>query len=981
MKTNFIKIITLVLILSPIGAYGQGTLKGTVTDSLTQDKLKGAEIILTGTNFSGVSDFDGEFAITGIQSGEYILQASYLGYKVKKYLVNIKSEELLQLNIELLPNITDKNETILTSQVKSQAEEINLITSSNTIKNIISGQKLHDLPDENILLALNRLPGVSIVYRNLLFLSSGINGFTIKGGTDYIGIPMPPNNEFPMEDDPVSRVLIRGLDSRFSNITINGVRLLPTAAKDRSIDLNILSERDFQNIELRKTITSDEDADATAGAINIISAKASEKRMIKAELIGNYNKLDESKNQYNFIGSFGERFFNNILGIRAHANMEKKIISSEYQNQDYSFMPEFNSYTNGIREKYGANILLDFNTPEGGSIWFNIIFNRTNSNYFEYNTDSTSYTFSHSYYFTNRETAQGIFLSSICGSNHLFGFDVDWIASFSESKNDHPFFYSLTFWDEPSYFPVTGRTIDTVIDHSIDSPSKNYTKEKSFSVDILKKYNLSNEVTGEFKFGSKYRTNTRSYFEDLRAENGSLTSNNQYRKLADGSLTLKDFTGTRFNGLIGKTKGNIYLSYFQDDPPGERIILEKYKIPLINNDALRLWRELNYSEYYLNDGLDINDYNFDESVFAGYLMHNLNFGQIAKFITGFRIESEHNNYSGFYFPDLIYSPEVLYNGIPWKTNKYYYDKVTLLPNLQMILKPSNFLNLRLAAYKTLIRPDYNARIPKFIGIISGTNSYISMGNPELKNADVWNYEFQTQFYGDKIGLFSINAFYKDIEGMQQATKGVELTGPQSLEELGINLQSLPVSFPFQTGYYNIFTYYNSPKQSRLWGFEIELKTNFRYLPGLLKNIVLNYNFTFLRSETWVLNVFRTATTSAENLILYKKQPMDNIPKFFANILLGYDIMGFSLRLNYFYQDKYPIVYNYMYNRILQNKFSRIDIAVRQKIIENIAIILALNNVTNFQEEASYETAYWDNFPVAQKYRTGMNVNLGIVIGL
>ena len=386
---------------------------------------------------------------------------------------------------------------------------------------------------------------------------------------------------------------------------------------------------------------------------------------------------------------------------------------------------------------------------------------------------------------------------------------------------------------------------------------------------------------------------------------------------------------------------------------------------------------MNYSEYYLNDGADINDYYFEEKVFAGYLMHDLNIKQEIKFITGLRIESEHNNYSGYYFPDFIGTPNVLYNGTPERTKPYNYDKVTLLPNLQMILKPADFLNLRLAAYKTLIRPDYNARMPKFIS--AKNSNYVSMGNSGLKNANVWNYEFQTQFYGRIIGLFNVNAFYKDIDGMQQATKGVVLTGSEAVENLGINLESLPVDFPFPSSSYTIYTYYNSPKQTRLWGFEIEHQANFRYLPGLLKNIVLNYNFTFLRSEAWTL----IKPTKTQYLIEYRKQPIDNIPKFFANIILGYNIEGFSCRISYFFQDKYLITYDYYSNIIFGNKFSRVDIALRQKILDKIVIILNLNNVTNFHEKASYETVHgYENYSaVAQKYRYGFNVDFGVGIEL
>ena len=910
--------------------------------------------------------------------------------KEKKYLVTVKSEETLSLNIELLPNITNENEMVLSDQVKSQDEEINLQINSNNIKNIISGKKLQDMPDENIPIALSRLPGVSIIYhpippyRSLSYHIGGNGLYTF----------FPPQNDFSIDDDPVSRVLIRGLDSKYSNITIDGIRIPPTSAKDKSVDLGIFSQRGFENIELQKTVISDEDGDATAGAINIITGKAPDKRTIKAEMLGNYNWLDKSANQYNFTGSYGERFLDNMLGVQIDANAEKKILSSEYMSRTKnsafllpsSFRGPLLSYTNAVREKYGANVLLDFDTPDGGSIRFNNILDISNSNYFESQADSTFGQYLHQYTFSESETEQRIFLSSIGGHNYLFGFDVEWNAAFSESRTDHPFYYSLNFGELGSIDPTA--TINPPnLWNTIESPSNNYCKEKTASVDISKKYNISNEIGGELKFGGKYRINSRLYDEILRGENGATNGDNQYRRLADDSLVAKDFSGTRFDGLLGKSLGNILLSYFQDDPSVMRSLFDKYKIPLINEDALRLWRQLNYSPYYLNGGADINSYNFSERVFAGYIMHSLNFSQSAKFITGIRIESEQNDYSGYYFPNVLTSPDSLYNGITNKTDAYQYNKITLLPNFQMILKPANFLNIRLATYKTLIRPDAYARRPNIFSTVlpPGNNSignYLNMGNPGLENADVWNYEFQIQFYGNDIGQFSINAFYKNIDGLVQATNGIQLFGANTIDSLGINWSSYPVKYPFnKNDTYKLYTYFNSPKPTRIWGFEVEHQANFRYLPEPLKNIVLNYNLTFLRSETWTLNVTQIETSQAIDVISYKKQRLSDMPEFLANVNLGYDIDGFSFRISYFYQGEYPIDY-YHGLQMKENKFSRLDIAARQKLFGNISVILGLNNITNSEEEASNEPLaffYGTGSPwqTAQDYRLGMNFDFGV----
>jgi len=470
------------------------------------------------------------------------------------------------------------------------------------------------------------------------------------------------------------------------------------------------------------------------------------------------------------------------------------------------------------------------------------------------------------------------------------------------------------------------------------------------------------------------------------------------RRLADGSFVQKDFSGTRFDGLLSKSNASMYLSYFQDNPPGQRSLFHEYTLTLINNSALRVWHDLNNSPYYLENGADINSYNLSESVVAAYIMHYLNFGQSVKFIIGIRIEGEKDNYAGHYFPNNISDAATLYDSIPLPTHTNQYSETSLLPNFHMILEPTDFLTLRLAVYNTLIRPDCIDRIPKFFCISDQDNSdhYLNMGNPDLKNADVWNYEIQTQFYGNGIGQLTMNAFYKDIEGMVQETNGIKLSGADALESLGINRSSYPAHYTFnKDGLYNVITYFNSPKPTRIWGFEIEHQANFRYLPEPFKNIILNYNLTFLRSETWALDVknIYIRRSSYENLfsnysiVSYTKQKLNTMPEFLANVILGYDLNGFSCRISYFYQGEYPIPDNYYsMSQLKGNKLSRLDIALKQQLWNNVSLIVNLNNITNSSEETLYRTSATPYSPTgswqtAQTYRNGTNFDFGIGVNL
>ena len=316
--------------------------------------------------------------------------------------------------------------------------------------------------------------------------------------------------------------------------------------------------------------------------------------------------------------------------------------------------------------------------------------------------------------------------------------------------------------------------------------------------------------------------------------------------------------------------------------------------------------------------------------------------------------------------------------MPEKSKTYNYDKVSILPSLHLILKPTDFLNIRLAAYKTLIRPDYNARIPKYFSVAEETfQQYVNMGKPDLKNADVMNYELQTQFYGNTIGLLNINAFYKDIKGLQKSIYGMSLYQSNVFEFLGIDWwKSVLFEFPFKFKGYTGYSFYNSPKPTRMWGIEIEHQANLRFLPGLFKNVVLNYNLSFIRSETWEPEKIQIVTGEYKDSLYFERNKMQNIPAFFANIIFGYNFGKLSFRISYYYQDEYKISDDYFNDPIRGKEFSRLDIALKQQMSESISLFLIMNNITKYEEKAEIVGDIWGT-RTSKNYRTGMNYSFGI----
>lgn len=61
----------------------QGVVTGTVTDKATGEILIGVKVCIEGSNKSVYTDFEGNFTIKNIESGQYIICTSYTSYKNK----------------------------------------------------------------------------------------------------------------------------------------------------------------------------------------------------------------------------------------------------------------------------------------------------------------------------------------------------------------------------------------------------------------------------------------------------------------------------------------------------------------------------------------------------------------------------------------------------------------------------------------------------------------------------------------------------------------------------------------------------------------------------------------------------------------------------------------------------------------------------------------------------------------------------------
>lgn len=211
---------------------GTGCLTGTIVDKSTGEGLIGVNVIVQGTSLGAATDIDGNYRITGIPPGNYNVSASYVGYEKQSIAnVSVPTNSPRQLDFKIAPTAIAAEEVVITMQMRGQKASSNQQMKSSGAKYATSESKVKELPDENTAEAVGRLPGVGIQR------SSGEK----------------------------STVVLRGLSSQYSNITIDGTRTpSPSQSSFNTEEYSKIDDNEFKEALANPLSTFSIDVDAAS---------------------------------------------------------------------------------------------------------------------------------------------------------------------------------------------------------------------------------------------------------------------------------------------------------------------------------------------------------------------------------------------------------------------------------------------------------------------------------------------------------------------------------------------------------------------------------------------------------------------------------------------------------------------------------------------------------------------------------------------
>jgi hypothetical protein len=710
------------------------SVRGTVNNIKTSAPVAGAIVSINRNHFNTLTDSSGAFILSGLKPGRYALLVESSGFQLLQDEITVVAGKTLQYSFRLTQNTsTLKNITVFgkLSEEDDNGARQKEKTASN-VMNIISAKAMERSPDINAANVLQRMSGLTI-QRN--------------GGGD---------EAYP---------IVRGLDPRYNNTLVNGIKIASPDDKSRYVPLNIVPSDLLGSIEVEKSLLPEMEADAIGGTVNLVMKDAPEKETFKVLCSLGYNKIFLDRKFENFSRSdiqqksviekfgtsytakpedfsrsnldfkkttstpnsvasivYGKRFYHNRLGL---------LVAESFQDQYYGSNSIYNQAAPDIHS--GQPAISDYAVRSFSSQQLNNgITAHLDYRFNEHNKLTLTNTLLYSFLAQSRE----IIDTSIFGGNGgrtvpgtgPVSSDYTSVTSrqlIENLKLEGKHILSKHFLaDWAGVFSYAAKRVPDMADLALNK-----------KIDTV---HSTGDVHGPYTFVS-----TPNYFDDITRiwqhnedKDIDVIANLSYRKVIprQGSLELKA------GGLYRhKTRYNIQDEY--DLKP----VTNSNGVKQVFDDIYSAqWTVYNSSGTY---DYDKNKYKLFEDITAGYLQAKISFPSFD-IAGGVRVEKTKQGYT----LNTFYQTGI--NGV----NKDYTD---VLPSVMLKYKLTALSNLRFSYYKALSRPNYYDLVPALR--YSASSASATQGNPYLNHSVADNFDIRYELFPREEEQLFAGVFYKKIK--------------------------------------------------------------------------------------------------------------------------------------------------------------------------------------------------------------------------
>ncbi len=725
-----------------------------------------------------------------------------------------------QMQEEPASTPTELDTVIVTGQRQAQREAIQTKRETFAVSDVVASDDIGKLPDHNTAAALQRVPGVAV--------------------WEDQGEPREP--------------IIRGLTSTYNRTTIDGALVSSVSEEGRNVPLDIVPSVMADRIEVIKTVTPDQDANAIGGIINIVTRSAFSTGQPFLDATGSlgfaeqHGDVRNDKQPYRVNFAAGRLFgADDQFGI---------VVSASDEQLDYD-IPQVESASPSVREYTAAGAPVDSGSALGNGIqvptqrrlfWYNNTKNRSGLNAklewrpnpdFKWDTSAAYNTMEDDEErIENRLEPIGNVANQTATSGDFASGRQFIQLNLPDTERSIWLGRSAVEWTAAERLKVSGDVIysraeldQTTTAIEFRTPTGTRARDFGFSYDTSDFYPIFTPYDqaaardpANYRFQQYRDTQLDSIEEsqqarlDLEYDNGGLEN---FFKLKFGGVARFTDRELDQDRITYSTRSGFNWTLDSVSRAGpDKLIKGRYLLsPRIDYRAANDFLNANIGNF--NAALDNigSDFTVSEDVYAGYGQATIKRGPFTV-IAGMRYERTEVDTDSTRASDDVY--------LPVSDSGSYHN---WLPGLHLRYDATDNLVLRAAWTNTIGRPDFADITANSSINFDGSVAVLTRGNPSLKPRESEGFDLSLEYYLDE-GLVALGLFRKRIDNeIFTLTSNVEM-------DLGIGrgVEMVQVQQPMNA------------QSAKITGAEVAWQQTLSFLPAPFDGLGFNLNATFLDTE-------------------------------------------------------------------------------------------------------------------------------------
>ena len=929
-------LIGVVLTCCEVGADNHETqqlikIAGIVVDSDTELPVTAVTIRVADSQIRTTTDETGAFSLE-LPVGTYKIHASAPFYNT--YVVpdlEIKAGEIPEpLRVLLVPRVVKLDAIKMPVQL-SQASERGLLEQrmrSSRIEDSISTEEISRLPASSAGEAIKRVTGVSIV------------------GGRY--------------------VFVRGLGERYSNTLLNNVEIPSPEPNRRVVPMDIFPASLLASLQTVKTFSPDQPGGFAGGSVQVFTKDFPEALTMSLSMSTGFNTQATGEEgliypggDFDFLGfDDGSRKLPNIIQDRA-ADVP---IRERGRFTPAGFTPaeiqEFGQSFENVwsPERQALPINQGYKFSLGNS---NTIFGKQ----FGY-LGVISYGNSHSYG-TQVRNAFRIGLNETLSP----------VTSYDVERTGNEVEWGTVLNTSLRFSPEHRTSLRTLFTHTAEDETRTWegfnadrnTDMRSTRLRYVERQLFSGQLAGthDFNFGEpaleapeqpdvsmEWRL---TYSRAARDEPD--TRENIYEDRGDGTYTFRDVTqsGSRFFFNLEDDEYNARVDWkvrvgteglfkFGGLLRDRARTFDVRRFRFLPSDQVDATVNLSESPEILFQSQNIaprvfelrestrstDNYLADHNIYSGYMMLDLPLSAKWQVMTGVRLESSNQEVTT-YDPFAATRKEINAN----------LETLDWLPGLNVTYRLTERMNLRLAASRTITRPDFRELAPfEFTDFVGGRTI---LGNPDLERTQIDNFDFRWEAFPQIGGILAVSAFYKRFQ------KPIEqIVQPQA--EVRIT--------------------YENAEGAHNYGLEIEARQNLGVLTDALSKFSINTNAALISSQV-VLPEDVGIQTSSE-------RPLQGQCPYIVNISVGFEDpnWGISSAVAYnIFGRRLSEVGNHGVPDVYEQPRGQLDASFSRMLANHFKFSVSAKNLLNPYVHYKIGEATYLEYKLGRSFSFGISYNL------